>query len=235
MENLTDKTRPHQLTLLNEHLALWWDPVGERWNAVHDTCPHRMAPLSEGRIDKRGCIECPYHGWAFSGDGTCVSIPQQDDPTHAPRAAHDVRDYPVEVSEGIIWAWAGGDTEPSGPPPQDIPPGSVATIDYFRDAPADYESFVENLLDLAHIPFVHHRAFGGMFTAGPLTMTVADRTPPYAPSGTPMGGLTGVWQGPDAVPRTVDFAAPQLVHYVSSRTLLYVVPSAPGRCRFFLR
>ncbi len=39
-------------------------------------CPHRLAPLSEGRIDEQGCLQCCYHGWSFNGDGSCARIPQ---------------------------------------------------------------------------------------------------------------------------------------------------------------
>ncbi|KAK3190155.1 hypothetical protein Dsin_029716 [Dipteronia sinensis] len=28
-----------------------------------DACPHRLAPLSDGRIDKWGRLQCAYHGW----------------------------------------------------------------------------------------------------------------------------------------------------------------------------
>ncbi|CAN0004615.1 unnamed protein product [Ectocarpus sp. 4 AP-2014] len=40
-------------------------------------CPHRWAPLSEGRVDQEsGRLQCIYHGWEFEGDGKCGSIPQ---------------------------------------------------------------------------------------------------------------------------------------------------------------
>ena len=44
-----------------------------------DKCPHRLAPLTEGRINEEGLLECPYHGWAFSGGGDCEVIPQQQE------------------------------------------------------------------------------------------------------------------------------------------------------------
>ncbi|CAE8695391.1 unnamed protein product, partial [Polarella glacialis] len=65
--SVTDRSRPHRVELFGEAIALWWDPVGKAWRAVLDACPHRLAPLSEGRVDEVGRIECPYHGWAFEG------------------------------------------------------------------------------------------------------------------------------------------------------------------------
>jgi len=71
------KTEPTKFTLLGQDLVIWWDATAETWRAFEDQCPHRLAPLSEGRIAEDGLLECPYHGWAFQGDGTCDRIPQK--------------------------------------------------------------------------------------------------------------------------------------------------------------
>ncbi|KAL8256244.1 hypothetical protein R6Q59_031311 [Mikania micrantha] len=46
------------------------------WKAFDDMCPRQLAPLSEGRIDQWGRLQCVYHGWCFSGSGGCKLIPQ---------------------------------------------------------------------------------------------------------------------------------------------------------------
>lgn len=67
-------------------------------------CPHRLAPLSEGRVDAAGRLECPYHGWSFNGDGSCHSIPQEQpggrgvSATQSPRAC--ATSYMTQVSQG---------------------------------------------------------------------------------------------------------------------------------------
>lgn len=39
-------------------------------------CPHLGANLAVGGHVVGNCIECPFHGWIFSGkDGSCVKIP----------------------------------------------------------------------------------------------------------------------------------------------------------------
>ena len=44
-----------------------------------DRCPHRLAPLSEGRIEPSdGTLFCNYHGWRYDGSGACRGIPQLD-------------------------------------------------------------------------------------------------------------------------------------------------------------
>ncbi|KAK3244991.1 hypothetical protein CYMTET_45420 [Cymbomonas tetramitiformis] len=99
-----DKKVPQAVTVLGKRLVIWWDASASEeearqqgldrawsaaktsheaaevgpgcWRAFRDLCPHRLAPLSEGRINEEGDLECPYHGWSFDGCGTCVSIPQ---------------------------------------------------------------------------------------------------------------------------------------------------------------
>lgn len=64
--------------------VIWCDKRGE-WHAFHDACPHRLVPLSDGRITPSGELECPYHGWRFEGGGRCTTMPQGGDPS-APRS-----------------------------------------------------------------------------------------------------------------------------------------------------
>jgi nitrite reductase/ring-hydroxylating ferredoxin subunit len=71
-----DKNKPAKFTLLERDLVIWWDRHTNAWKAFDDRCPHRLVPLSEGRIAEDGLLECPYHGWAFKGDGSCDRIPQ---------------------------------------------------------------------------------------------------------------------------------------------------------------
>ena len=62
-----DPLRPTPFTLLGQDLVLWWEAESSQWRAFADICPHRQVPLSEGRINERGELECPYHGWSFNG------------------------------------------------------------------------------------------------------------------------------------------------------------------------
>lgn len=64
--------RPLRVTLQDEAIVLFRD--GPAIHALPDRCPHRMAPLSGGKVS-HGLIECPYHGWQFDGSGRCRAIP----------------------------------------------------------------------------------------------------------------------------------------------------------------
>ena len=77
------RTEPSRFTLLERDLVIWWDGATDRWRVFPDVCPHRLVPLSEGRINEKGQLECPYHGWSFDGEGSCTSIPQAEEPTRS--------------------------------------------------------------------------------------------------------------------------------------------------------
>ena len=71
-----DPERPTPVRFLGNSYVCWMDNDGE-WRVVDDACPHRLAPLSEGRIDRKtNTLECAYHGWAFEPSGACARIPQ---------------------------------------------------------------------------------------------------------------------------------------------------------------
>ena len=58
------------------HRVIWY--ADSRWNVLRDVCPHRLVPLSEGRIDESGQMECGYHGTlpllpTFTGSPSCRS------------------------------------------------------------------------------------------------------------------------------------------------------------------
>eukprot|EP00879_Flechtneria_rotunda_P022863 GHRR01024162.1.p1 GENE.GHRR01024162.1~~GHRR01024162.1.p1 ORF type:complete len:151 (+),score=24.46 GHRR01024162.1:161-613(+) len=56
-----DPRRPTATKLLGIPLVVWRDGT-KQWRAFEDRCPHRLAPLSEGRIDTDGTLMCSYHG-----------------------------------------------------------------------------------------------------------------------------------------------------------------------------
>ncbi len=57
-----DPATPGHFRLLGRDLVIWFDVAENSWRAFADRCPHRLAPLSEGRIDQEGRIYCNYHG-----------------------------------------------------------------------------------------------------------------------------------------------------------------------------
>ena len=130
---------------------------------MKDVCPHRLAPLSEGRIDSStGCIECPYHGWQFAASGKCTKIPQMPSNPEAKSKSIgiDAHSLPVYITGDLIWAFVPlppGQASHFSTMPDEIFPElhSMPSI-VARDLPYSFDILVENFMDPAHIPFAHH-------------------------------------------------------------------------------
>ncbi len=102
-----DKKQPQRFTLLEEDLVIWWDKNQQEWRVFEDKCPHRLAPLSEGRLNESGHLECPYHGWSFSGGGDCEFIPQQPANSQANTSRRAcVRSLPTAIRQGLLFVYA---------------------------------------------------------------------------------------------------------------------------------
>ena len=110
-----DPARPHKMYLLGLNLVAWNDGItvdGRKqigaWRVFEDMCPHRLGPLSEGRVEEDGNLLCSYHGWRFDGTGGCASLPYS-----LPRAAERQRSsgragcnsFPVRVIDGLLWVF----------------------------------------------------------------------------------------------------------------------------------
>ncbi|KDP42101.1 hypothetical protein JCGZ_01889 [Jatropha curcas] len=108
-----DKRVPHGKRVMGLDVAVWWDRNENAWKVFDDSCPHRLAPLSEGRIDQWGRLQCVYHGWCFNGSGDCKFIPQappDGPPVHTFKKAC-VAAYPSTVQHGIVWFWPNSNPE----------------------------------------------------------------------------------------------------------------------------
>ena len=167
-----DPTRPTPFQLLGRDIVIWKDAQG-LWRVHADKCPHRLAPLSEGRINEEGLLECPYHGWSFRGDGSCARIPQAADVGTESRAVYSpkacVESFPAIESQGLLFVWpeAGRWEEALAVKPPELPPAfsdpAFSSVNIQRDLYYGYDTLMENVADPSHIDFAHHavRGVGG--------------------------------------------------------------------------
>ena len=129
---------------------------GGTLRALEDRCPHRLLPLSMGKR-VGDAIQCGYHGMTFDGTGRCVRVPGQD---NAPRSAF-VETYPVEERHGVVWVWMGeGEPGPLFDLPQLSDPSWHAHHGGHLEIRANYLNVAENLVDPAHVSFVHPTTLG---------------------------------------------------------------------------
>jgi phenylpropionate dioxygenase-like ring-hydroxylating dioxygenase large terminal subunit len=236
-----DRAKPAAFTLLDIDLVLWWDQGSNSWRAMVDECPHRLATLSEGRIAEDGKLECPYHGWAFNGEGGCDRIPQQSADQQAETSSRAcVKTFKTTTAQGMLFVYLGvhGDRVPV---PEIGPwvPDSDGWIcfDTFRDLPYDAFTLLENVLDASHLPFTHHKSVGNRVNAAPMDLEVTESS---------RHGFKGIWpEGPrkgKLGTQNTTFIAPNLMwHDLTSKqfgrtiTAVYATPTRKGECRLFAR
>jgi len=214
-----------------------------------DQCPHRLAPLSEGRIlPNTGDIECPYHGWSFEGKtGNCTGIPQLpanatlSPPQQSARSC--ATSLPCVERQGILWVHTERLYNPATahqPDARDverylvepIDQKGVLHVDYMRDLPMEWSTLAENVMDPSHLPFTHHGTIGRRGAAGPFPLQLV--RPPDE------NGIVAVRQTDP--PGSVEFRAPHLIYSGTFRNesfadwnVAYAIPTVPGSCRLLVR
>jgi phenylpropionate dioxygenase-like ring-hydroxylating dioxygenase large terminal subunit len=160
---------------LGRDLVLWRSRVG--LHCWLDLCIHRGAKLSLGVVRAHGenqngrpishdagadgpveCLVCPYHAWEYAPDGQCVRIPAHPEMTPPAKARAQV--FRVRERYGAVWVCLG---EPHG----DVPEFAFAETAGYRTIPAGPYIFralgprvVENVLDVAHLGYVHAGLLG---------------------------------------------------------------------------
>ncbi len=143
--------------------------LGERWLvarlggelvAMRDRCPHRLVPLSAGRIVDDE-LECAYHGYRFDSTGRTTTIPALSSEVPIPPKAC-VDTARVSVKFGLVWICLADE------PLDDIidDAGYLDPVnDLFVAGPfttrVSAAILTDNFLDAAHFPFLHAKTFGG--------------------------------------------------------------------------
>uniref|UniRef100_A0A6C0CRN2 Rieske domain-containing protein n=1 Tax=viral metagenome TaxID=1070528 RepID=A0A6C0CRN2_9ZZZZ len=157
--------KPKVVTLKKQDFVLWKsykDIV-----CMPDRCPHRHAKLSAGRIIDGNHIECPYHGWQFNAKGTCLKIPQLTNDKILKMCS--IKAFDTKVWDGIVWASPMEATFPY-PKKEYLNDDKYFVTDYYLDAPYSYYLQIENLLDPAHLHFVHDGFQGNRKKASPIRL-----------------------------------------------------------------
>jgi phthalate 4,5-dioxygenase oxygenase subunit len=143
--------------LLGQDLVLFRDSQG-RFGLLDRDCPHRGADLSFARHEGDG-IRCPFHGWKFAVDGTCLDTPAEPMGSTLCQRVRQ-RSYPLVVRSGVIFAYLGPESGPGSTVPE------LPAFDCFL-APATHSFAFKGLwhcnwlqafevgIDPAHPSFLH--------------------------------------------------------------------------------
>lgn len=143
--------------------------------AVEDLCPHRLLPLSMGRLEGDRLV-CGYHGLTFDPSGRCIHMPAQE--TLNPSLC--VRAFPAVERHRLIWVWMGN---PALSDPRQVPDfhwnddarlaGEGGTFYGLR---CNFRLVIDNLMDLTHETFVHVGSIGQQaITHTPFEVAHSDR------------------------------------------------------------
>ena len=151
------KQAPFPRTICGEDIVFYRKP-DRSLVALEDCCPHRLLPLSAGRVQGEHIV-CGYHGLTVDCTGACVSMPQQ-----ANLAGENmVRSYPIAERHRFVWVWIG---EAALADLDKIPdlhwcaePGWTHDGDTYHIA-CDYRLLIDNLMDLTHETYVHPTSIG---------------------------------------------------------------------------
>ena len=153
------KRTPIQRSVEGDPLVLYRDSKGVP-HALLDRCAHRGMALSRGRVSD-DCIQCPYHGWAYDGQGTLKHVPALSRHATLPHV-RSMRSHPVVEQDDHLWVWVGAQTPTKGP---DRFPnlGKEGWGHFFMHTTfhAPVELCLENFLDVPHTIFVHPGKFRG--------------------------------------------------------------------------
>jgi vanillate O-demethylase monooxygenase subunit len=151
-------------TILNQPIVLF-RREDKSVAAIPDTCPHRFAPLSMGKLLPGDRVQCPYHGLEFAADGRCVHNPHGNGTI--PAALH-LRGIPAVERHTAIWVWLGDKPATPETIPDfaclDTTPALFVTDPGYLLMRAGYELIVDNLLDLSHTSYLHDGILGNAET-----------------------------------------------------------------------
>ena len=144
----------HPLKYFGKDLVLFRTSAGVP-RVLDAFCGHVGAHLGYGGRVEGETIRCPFHGWCWDGEGSCVSVPYAK---KVPPAAR-MRPWPVCERNGMIMVWHHAEGKPQSWDVPEVP-------EYHSDDWTDYEcrrwkirtrnqEMAENAVDRAHFRYVH--------------------------------------------------------------------------------
>uniref|UniRef100_A0AC35EYK3 Cholesterol 7-desaturase n=1 Tax=Panagrolaimus sp. PS1159 TaxID=55785 RepID=A0AC35EYK3_9BILA len=177
----SSELKPKQIkpvTFMGQNLTLFRGDSGSV-HLLDSYCPHLGANFNiGGRIVDNNCIQCPFHGWIFSGDtGKCTKIPYSPSDKIPSKAAVSV--WPIVERNCHIYVWYHCDGEE---PTWEIPIISEAESGEWKykgrtehEIMCHIQEIPENGADIAHLNYLH---LAGVNEGNDITRIKMDKTEP---------------------------------------------------------
>ncbi|KAL7579164.1 hypothetical protein ACA910_011337 [Epithemia clementina (nom. ined.)] len=175
--------KPLAFEMLDQKLVLW-KSQDDKYSVLLDSCPHRRAPLSTGKVvtnvndnsdpsnSSASTLACRYHNWEFNAQGTCTKIPMEPNSSSSSSSSSNkinrirVPSYPVQEASGMIWVFMDPyylEQNQNKALPE-LPAGATTPAEDLESGtivwsyvswPVLYLSMLVNSFDPSHAPFVH--------------------------------------------------------------------------------
>jgi choline monooxygenase len=148
-------------TAIGEPIVITRDEAG-RLRAFFNVCRHRAGAVALG-CGRRRTLQCHYHGWTYSLDGSLRGTPEFEGVEGFDRAGHGL--VPVRVAEWgpLVFVNLADDAPPLEAILGDVP-GRLRDLDLpslrlieRREYPVrcNWKAYVDNYLEGYHIPVAH--------------------------------------------------------------------------------
>ena len=107
-----------------------------------------------------------------------MSLDPPGQPEHpSEQSTFPVRQFADGLGQGLLFVWMGA---PDAADPAQLPlvpaleenSKSWTIQDTFRDLPMDAVTLLENVLDVSHVPFTHHKTVGKRENASPVEASI---------------------------------------------------------------
>jgi len=153
---LTEDQPKKRVKVLGEELVLYRDADGG-FGLLAEHCSHRGTSLYYGFLENGG-LRCPYHGWLYDRNGTCLEQPFEPNPRFRESIRHTA--YPVQKLAGLLFAYMGPEPAPL------LPRWDILVWDRGQRRLERQETLncnwlqaVENTMDFVHTSILHAYSF----------------------------------------------------------------------------
>ncbi len=144
---------PVRVKLLGERLIAFRDSSG-KVGFIDEFCAHRGVSLWFGRNEDGG-LRCPYHGWKYRVDGSCVEVPSEPAESGFCNKIK-LTAYPCIEKAGIIWTYMGPpDQAPEFPAFEwlGLPADHVLVAKRWQES--NWLQAMEGGIDSSHVSWLH--------------------------------------------------------------------------------
>lgn len=135
---------------------------GETLRGFYNVCLHRAGPVAHG-CGKRQTLQCKYHGWTYTLDGTLLRAPEMEGVERFTPSDMHLRTVAVSTWGPLVFVNLDGKAPPLADMLDDIPRRVAAfgceSMRYVMrkeyELACNWKVYVDNYLEGYHIPVVH--------------------------------------------------------------------------------